>query len=82
MRSDSTAEYTPVNTYHDNDHWFYAFRPYGMFYVGGMYDGMGTYSRYGYYSGAIHESSNIGSNGTKSSVVRGGFGRGGFSVSS
>jgi hypothetical protein len=74
VRSDSTAPYTRMHHYGGGGLWYYAFRPYGYYY-GGMY------RRAGYYSGAIGSVSNIGNNGFKSSVVRGGFGRG-FSVSS
>jgi len=78
VRSDSTAPYTRV--YHHGGLgaaflWYYAFRPYGNYYNG-------YYQRAGYYSGAISPLSNIGSNGFKAAVTRGGFGRGGFSVSS
>ncbi len=76
IRSDSTASYTRV--YHPQGSpflWYYAFRPYGNYYNG-------YYRRAGYYSDAIHPSSNIGNNSFKSSVIRGGFGRGAFSVSS
>ncbi len=80
IRSDSTAPYTTVHHHYYGSGvgtallWYYAFRPYGNYYNG-------YYQRAGYYSGAIHESSNIGSNTFKSNVIRGGFGRG-FSVSS
>ncbi|TCJ18652.1 hypothetical protein EPD60_03900 [Flaviaesturariibacter flavus] len=77
LRSDSTAPYT--RAHHGGGSallWYYAFRPYGG-YLGN------SYNRAGYYSSALHESSNIGSNGVKSGIVRGGFGRsGGYSVSS
>jgi hypothetical protein len=78
IRSDSTAPYT--NVHHHSGIgtallWYYAFRPYGNY-------NNGYYQRAGYYSGAIFPSSNIGSNGFKSAVTRGGFGRSGFSVSS
>ncbi|MBC7721894.1 MAG: hypothetical protein H7068_07695 [Pedobacter sp.] len=78
IRSDSTAPY--ARAYHHNGIgtallWYYAFRPYGNY-------NNGSYQRAGYYSSAIGQSSNIGSNGFKSSVVRGGFGSGGYSVSS
>jgi hypothetical protein len=77
IRSDSSAPYS--RAYHPNIGsallWYYAFRPYGNYYNG-------YYSRAGYYSDAIHEGSNFGSNSYKSSVARGGFGRGGFSVRS
>jgi hypothetical protein len=79
IRADSTAPYTRVYHHHSGVGnallWYYAFRPYGNY-------NNGSYQRAGYYSSAIHQSSNIGSNGFKSSVVRGGFGRGGYSVSS
>lgn len=76
IRSDSTAPYSHV--YHQGGSpllWYYAFRPYGNYYNG-------YYRRTGYYSDAISERSNIGGNSFKSSVIRGGFGRGAFSVSS
>lgn len=76
VRADSTAPYT--RTYHSAAGallWYYAFRPYGNYYNG-------AYRRAGYYSDAISEHSNIGGNGFKSSVIRGGFGRGAYSVSS
>lgn len=72
MRSDSTAGYT--RTHHHGAGigtallWYYAFRPYGG------YSGNG-YNRAGYYSSGIGKSSNVGSNSTKSSLTRGGFGR-------
>ncbi|XZF15135.1 hypothetical protein ACTHGU_03290 [Chitinophagaceae bacterium MMS25-I14] len=78
MRSDSTAGYARTHTgsgYHGGGLWYYAFRPYGN------YDN-GRYQRAGYYSGAIGEHANVGSNGFKGAVSRGGFGRSGFSVSS
>jgi hypothetical protein len=80
VRSDSTAPYTRTHRYHGSGVgsallWYYAFRPYGNY-------NNGSYQRAGYYSSAIHENSNIGSNSYKGSVVRGGFGRGGYSVSS
>jgi hypothetical protein len=76
VRGDSTAPYSRAYHYHPSPVlWYYAFRPYGNWYNG-------YYQRAGYYSGAISEASNIGSNGYKGSVVRGGFGRGSFSVSS
>ena len=79
VRSDSTAPYTRVRHHNSGAAigtallWYYAFRPYGNY-------NNGVYSRAGYYSGAIGAASNIGSNGFKSAVTRGGFGRGGFSV--
>jgi len=75
VRGDSTAPYSRVYHHSGPGLWYYAFRPYGYWYNG-------YYSRTGYYSGAISEVSNIGSNGLKSSVIRGGFGHGSFSVSS
>ena len=78
VRGDSTAPY--ARTHHGNGLvgaalWFYAFRPYGNY-------NNGSYTRAGYYSGAIPARANIGSNSFKGSVSRGGFGRSGYSVSS
>ena len=77
MRSDTTAPYT--RGHHSGLGtallWYYAFRPYGNYYNG-------NYRRAGYYSGALNERSNIGNNAFKGAVARGGFGRGGYSVSS
>ena len=77
LRSDTTAPYTAArhHTGAGLGLWYYAFRPYGNY-------GNSGYQRAGYYSNALHESSNVGSNGFKGAVVRGGFGRSGFSVSS
>jgi hypothetical protein len=75
IRSDSTAGYAPMNHPFGAYGWYYAFRPYGR------YDYFG-YRRVGYYSSAISEHSNIGTNSTKSGIIRGGFGGEGFSVSS
>ncbi len=75
MRSDSTAAYSRSYFHNNGLLWYYAFRPYG-------YYNNGSYSRAGYYSSGISESSNIGASSAKSSIVRGGFGGGGFSVSS
>ncbi len=76
MRSDSTAPYTRVHhSLAGGLLWYYAFRPYGNY-------NNGSYQRAGYYSDAISHYSNIGSNGFKGAVSRGGFGRSGFSVSS
>jgi hypothetical protein len=74
MRSDTTAPYTRV--YHPGAPgiWYYAFRPYGMI-------TLGRYRRLGYYSDAISEHSNVGTDGFKAGIVRGGFG-GGESASS
>lgn len=78
LRSDTTAPYTRVHHHSGVGNallWYYAFRPYGNY-------RNGEYRRAGYYSGGIGSYSNIGSNGFKGAVARGGFGRGGFSVSS
>jgi hypothetical protein len=77
MRSDSTAQYT--RTHHHSGMgsailWYYAFRPYH----GGGYGGY----RSGYYSSGLSHRSNVGSNPSKSSVSRGGFGRSSFRASS
>jgi hypothetical protein len=74
IRSDSSAPYTAMHHPSGAIAWYYAFRPYGR------YDYFG-YRRAGYYSEAISERSNIGSNSMKTGIVRGGFGEG-FSVSS
>jgi len=75
MRSDTTAAYT--QTHGNGSHYggFFVFRPYGIFSPFG-------YQRAGYYSGGIHESSNIGSSSFKGSSIRGGFGSSSFHVSS
>lgn len=75
LRSDSTAPYTHGRAPLGAALWFFAFRPYGSF-------RNGLYQRAGYYSGALNQRSNIGSNGFKTGIVRGGFGRSGYSVSS
>ena len=76
VRGDSTAPYSRAyHPYVNAALWYYAFRPYGNFYNG-------TYRRTGYYSNALSEAGNIGSNGFKGSVIRGGFGSGAYSVSS
>ena len=75
IRSDSSAPYTPMHHPSGIHGWYYAFRPYGS------YDFFG-YRRAGYYSSAISEKSNIGTNFTKSGIVRSGFGGEAFSVSS
>ncbi len=79
-RSDTTAPYSRT---HYRSHgigsayiWYRAFRPYGMM------GNNGTYHRTGYYSNAMHSSSNVGRNASKMSISRGGFGRSGFSVHS
>jgi hypothetical protein len=74
MRSDTTASYTRTHN-HGLGMWYYAFRPYGSYYNG-------SYQRSGFYSSGLSERSNIGSNSTKSGIVRGGFGSRGISVSS
>ena len=74
IRSDSTAPYTHMYNPAGAALWYYAFRPYGNF-------AYGSYRRAGYYSSAIGERSNIGSNSVKGGIVRGGFGSG-YSVSS
>ena len=77
LRSDTTAPYTRAHLGSGGSGflWYYAFRPFGNFYNG-------SYQRAGYYSNALHQSSNIGSNSFKGAVSRGGFGRGAYSVSS
>lgn len=79
MRGDESADYSQSYGYNSPNPWlwYYAFRPYGY------YNGT-TYVHSGYYSNGISQSSNIGTSGFKSSVVRGGFGGGShsFSVSS
>jgi hypothetical protein len=67
IRSDTSAPYSRV--YHPSGLglWYYAFRPYGTYYGG-------RYHRIGYFSDAISEHSNLGSNEAKSGIVRGGFG--------
>lgn len=73
MRSDTTAHYSNVHGgFHGG---YYGFIPLGVYTNRG-------YVRAGYYSSAIHENSNIGTNPFKSNVVRGGFGRSVFHVSS
>ena len=75
LRSDTTAPYTRTHHYGGGALWYYAFRPFGNY-------SNGSYQRAGYYSNALHQSSNIGSNSFKGAVARGGFGRGAYSVSS
>jgi hypothetical protein len=77
IRSDSTATYTHTQGSHlPLFLWYYAFRPYGMFYGNG-------YHHAGYYSGAVSERSNVGTSAAKSAAIRGGFGSSrAFSVSS
>jgi hypothetical protein len=77
MRSDTTARYT--RTHHSGIGsailWYYAFRPYGSSYG---YNN-GGYNRTGFYSRGLSSHSNIGSNTTKSTISRGGFGGRAFS---
>ena len=77
IRSDSTAPYTRMVHPMPGSAllWYYVFRPYGNYYGG-------IYRRTGYYSDAISETGNIGTNSFKSSVIRGGFGESAFSVES
>jgi hypothetical protein len=79
MRSDTSAPYTQARHHSSGVAgallWYYAFRPYGNY-------RNGAYERAGYYSGALSRQSNIGNNSFKGAVSRGGFGRGGYSVSS
>jgi hypothetical protein len=69
VRSDTTAQYTRTHHY-GSGLMFWAFRP---FYSGAT----GIFGRSGYYSGAMSDRSNFGSNRAKSSSYRGGFGRSG-----
>jgi hypothetical protein len=73
MRSDTTAQYSHV---HPGLHGSYI-----PFIAYGLLRG-NSYSRAGYFSSAINERSNIGSNAFKGNVVRGGFGSSAFKVSS
>jgi hypothetical protein len=78
MRSDTTAGYSHAHGVGGMGMWYYAFRPYGFY-------NNGYYTRYGYYSEAISEASNVGLSAGKSGIVRGGFGsmgEGGMAVSS
>jgi hypothetical protein len=72
VRGDSTAPYTRTHHFGTGLLWFYAFRP--MFGYSN-----GVFGRSGFYSGAISERGNFGSNTSKGRSVRGGFGRGGSS---
>lgn len=73
MRSDTSAHYTPVRGgFHGG---YFPFIPYGIY-------SNNRYARAGYYSSALHTTSNIGSNAFKGNVVRGGFGTSAFHVSS
>ena len=73
LRSDSTAPYT--RTHSSPLLWYFAFRSFGMM-------NNGQYVRGGYHSDAIHPISNFGSNGYKSRISRGGFGRSSFRTGS
>ncbi len=75
LRSDSTATYSRARGMGLGGY-YYAFRPYGIYSLGR------GYARSGYFSGAIREGSNVGSNGFKGTVVRGGFGSSVFHASS
>lgn len=79
VRGDSTAPYTRTHSGGSGmlgvALWYYAFRPFGRM-------NNGVYSRGGYYSNAIPHSANVGSNGLKGNVTRGGFGRTGVRASS
>ena len=74
MRSDTTATYSRVHGGTIGGGGYYAFRPYGIF-------SGNSYRRAGYFSSAINEHSNIGTNAFKGTVVRGGFGSSVFHVS-
>jgi hypothetical protein len=92
MRTDTTAPYARAYGF-QQDHetsrqhssggmghailWYYAFRPYGY------YDSYrGVYAHYGHYNSAIGTHANVGTNPTKGTVMRGGFGSSGRFVSS
>ncbi|MBL7814879.1 MAG: hypothetical protein JNL70_07710 [Saprospiraceae bacterium] len=83
MRSDTTARYSRTHHHGVGNAllWYYAFRPYG---TSGAYSSgySGGYTRTGFYSRGLSRSSNIGSNATKSTISRGGFGGRAFSRSS
>jgi hypothetical protein len=72
MRSDTSASYTRTHRSHGGFFPFFVFRPYGSSF------GNNGFRRTGYYSDALHPSSNVGRNAAKSGVTRGGFGRSGF----
>lgn len=74
LRSDTSARYSPAES-RSHSGGYYHFYPYGIW-------GLSGYHRAGYYSGGIHESSNIGHSSFKSATVRGGFGSSTFHVSS
>jgi hypothetical protein len=75
MRADSTANYSHVHSVGNGMGYFCAFHAYGMY-------RNGVYHRAGFYSSSISERANIGSNGYKGTISRGGFGSSSFSVSS
>lgn len=79
VRGDSTAPYTRThrggNAMLGVALWYYAFRPYNRM-------NNGVYSRGGYYSNAIPHNANVGTNGMKGNVTRGGFGRTGVRAGS
>jgi hypothetical protein len=81
VRADSTAPYTRVHSHHSGIGnallWYLAFRPYGSY-----NNYTNSYNKAGYYSGGIAARSNTGTNTFKSGIVRGGFGRSSYSVSS
>ena len=80
MRGDTTAPYARTHHHGVGTYMlaYYVFRPYGYYSFGGG----GRYARSGYYNSAIGQKANVGRNGIKSNVIRGGFGRSGMSVSS
>jgi hypothetical protein len=75
MRSDSTAQYSNVHYMGNGLGYFAAFHAYGIY-------RNGAYQRAGFYSSSIPERANIGSNGFKGTITRGGFGSSSFHVSS
>ena len=76
IRADSTAPYAVMSRPHAGAPlMFYRFRPYGLLYFNG-------YHRAGYYSDAFSEEVNVGHDGAKSGIVRGGFGKSAMSVES
>lgn len=75
MRSDTTASYSRTH-YHGGILPYIIFRSYGSNMINN------GFRRTGFYSDAIHPRSNAGTNASKSGIVRGGFGRSGFSRAS
>jgi hypothetical protein len=73
MRSDTSAPYTHTRTvhhYHSSPiFWYYAFRPYSTY-----SPSTHSYRRSGFYSSSISPQSNVGTNGFKNTISRGGFG--------